>query len=49
MELALANYKKALKILPNDTNITDDIRTLIENGANTRIDSLKKLLGQSSE
>lgn len=48
-ELALINYKKALEILPADSNINEEFRNVIRTGASAQIDTLETLINQRSE
>jgi len=46
---ALENYKKALEILPQDTNINEQLRNLIRDNAPQQITRLEELIKESSE
>lgn len=46
---ALENYKKALEILPLDTNITEQLRNVIQEGAPQQISRLEELIKEASE
>ncbi|UCC78678.1 MAG: tetratricopeptide repeat protein [Candidatus Zixiibacteriota bacterium] len=46
---ALENYRKALEILPQDTNITEELRNLIRENAPQQIARLEELIRESSE
>ena len=46
---ALENYKKALEVLPQDTNINEQLRNLIGENAPQQITRLEELIRESSE
>jgi len=46
---ALENYKKALEILPQDTNINEQLRNIIRDNAPQQITRLEEMIRESSE